>query len=266
MFEIGNTLREARLRRGLDILGCEAETKIRSKYLRAMEEEQFDLMPSPTYVRGFLRTYAEFLDLDGRLVLDEYESRFGGYSRRAEDPISRSSSGMATEKRERARSTRPAAGRRHRRSEAQLLWLAVGGVMAVALLIWLGVGEKDPAAVIPPAAVAEGSASTAPVVADPDTVSAEAPVLTRKTTIVLQGVGTYGCYVEVRGKNAKGRLVVQRILNPGDSVAFKVVTGIWVRATNPAELKVTINGKAASLDSSVGGVWLISTTGVTSAK
>jgi cytoskeletal protein RodZ len=48
MFEIGNTLREARLRRGLDILDCEAETKIRAKYLRAMEEEQFDLMPSPT--------------------------------------------------------------------------------------------------------------------------------------------------------------------------------------------------------------------------
>ena len=80
MFEIGNTLREARLRRGLDILDCEAETKIRAKYLRAMEEEQFDLMPSPTYVRGFLRAYADFLDLDGRLVLDEYESRFGDYA------------------------------------------------------------------------------------------------------------------------------------------------------------------------------------------
>ncbi|MBY0394933.1 MAG: helix-turn-helix domain-containing protein, partial [Thermoleophilia bacterium] len=84
MFEIGNTLREARLRRGLDILECEAETKIRAKYLRAMEEEQFDLMPSPTYVRGFLRTYAEFLDLDGQLVLDEYESRFDAFD--APDP------------------------------------------------------------------------------------------------------------------------------------------------------------------------------------
>jgi cytoskeleton protein RodZ len=71
MFEIGNTLREARLRRGLDILDCEAETKIRAKYLRAMEEEQFDLMPSPTYVRGFLRTYADFLDLDGGHVQGE---------------------------------------------------------------------------------------------------------------------------------------------------------------------------------------------------
>ena len=54
-----------------------------------MEEEQFDLMPSPTYVRGFLRAYAEFLDLDGQLVLDEYESRFETYDT-AEDAARRS--------------------------------------------------------------------------------------------------------------------------------------------------------------------------------
>lgn len=76
MFEIGNTLREARLRRALDIADCESATKIRAKYLRAMEEEQFEVLPGATYVKGFLRTYAEYLELDGRLVLDEYESRF----------------------------------------------------------------------------------------------------------------------------------------------------------------------------------------------
>ena len=89
---------------------------------------------------------------------------------------------------------------------------------------------------------------------------------TKKTVIVLAGTGTYGCYVEVRGKNSKGRLVVQRILQPGDSVTFKVLNGIWVRATNPAELAVTINGKAASLNSSIHGTWLITTRGVTRAS
>ena len=86
--------------------------------------------------------------------------------------------------------------------------------------------------------------------------------MTKKTTIVLTVTGTYGCYVEVRGKNSKGRLVVQRILQPGDAVTFKVLNGIWVRATNPAELAVTIAGKPASLDSSVHGTWLITTRGV----
>ncbi len=64
------------MRRGLDIADCESATKIRGKYLRALEEEQFEVLPGPTYVRGFLRTYADHLELDGRAVLDEYEQRF----------------------------------------------------------------------------------------------------------------------------------------------------------------------------------------------
>lgn len=269
MFEIGNTLREARLRRGLDILDCEAETKIRAKYLRAMEEEQFDLMPSPTYVRGFLRTYADFLDLDGRLVLDEYESRFGTYRLSAD--VSRSGRPVRVGDPAPRRSTEPPRiprQRRRRRTELQLLWLAIGGVMAVALLIWMGVGENSPSAALPVAGgtATTGGATAAAPVGEPDKPAAEAPVPTKKTTIVLTGVGTYGCYVEVRGKNSRGKLVVQRILTPGSSVEFKVVSGIWVRATNPAELEVTIAGRPASLDSSVGGTWLITTTGIKSAS
>src|SRR5215208_5503715 len=76
MFEIGNSLREARLRRGVDFVQAEGATKIRGKYLRALEDEQFSLLPSPTYVKGFLRTYAEYLGLDGQLYVDEYNSRF----------------------------------------------------------------------------------------------------------------------------------------------------------------------------------------------
>ena len=78
MFEIGNSLREARVRRGLDFAQAELATKIRGKYLRALEEEQFDLLPAETYVKGFLRTYAEYLGLDGQLYVDEYNSRFVG--------------------------------------------------------------------------------------------------------------------------------------------------------------------------------------------
>ena len=77
MFEIGATLREARERRQLTYEQVEAEIKIRAKYLRALEEEEFDSLPSGTYVRGFLRAYASYLGLDGRLFVDEYASRFG---------------------------------------------------------------------------------------------------------------------------------------------------------------------------------------------
>jgi hypothetical protein len=59
VFEIGNSLREARLRQGLEFPEIEQATKIRGKYLRSLEEEQFDVLPGQTYVKGFLRSYAE---------------------------------------------------------------------------------------------------------------------------------------------------------------------------------------------------------------
>ena len=76
MFEIGNSLREARLRRHIEFADAEHGTKIRGKYLRALEDERFELLPSHTYIKGFLRSYAEYLGLDGQLYVDEYNSRF----------------------------------------------------------------------------------------------------------------------------------------------------------------------------------------------
>jgi cytoskeletal protein RodZ len=76
LFEIGNSLREARLRQQLDFPELEQQTKIRSKYLQALEEEHFDVLPAPTYVKGFLRNYADALGLEGQLYVDEYNSRF----------------------------------------------------------------------------------------------------------------------------------------------------------------------------------------------
>ena len=76
MFDIGSSLREARQRQNLDFPELEERTKIRPKYLRALEDERFDILPAPTYVRGFLRSYAEALGLDGQPFVDEYNSRF----------------------------------------------------------------------------------------------------------------------------------------------------------------------------------------------
>src|SRR3954453_17703433 len=76
MFEIGNSLHEARVRQAVTLQAAEVATKIRAKYLKALEEEQFDALPAQTYVKGFLRTYADFLGLDGQLYVDEYNSRF----------------------------------------------------------------------------------------------------------------------------------------------------------------------------------------------
>jgi hypothetical protein len=69
---IGTTLREARIRRKVDLNEIEARTKIRLRYLRALENEEWDLLPGPTYARSFIRTYANFLGLDGDRLADDF--------------------------------------------------------------------------------------------------------------------------------------------------------------------------------------------------
>ncbi len=72
MPEIGETLREARMRARIDVSEIESTTKIRAKYLRALENEEWDLLPGPTFVKSFLRTYADALGLDGKALVEEY--------------------------------------------------------------------------------------------------------------------------------------------------------------------------------------------------
>jgi cytoskeletal protein RodZ len=76
MFEIGSSLREARMRQGLDFEEMEERTKVRKKYLRHLEDERFDQLPGHTYTKGFLHVYADSLGLDGRLYVEEYNSRY----------------------------------------------------------------------------------------------------------------------------------------------------------------------------------------------
>jgi cytoskeleton protein RodZ len=76
MTDIGATLRETRMRAHIDVSEIEAKTKIRARYLRALENEEWDLLPGPTFVRSFLRTYAQALGLDGKALVEEYRMRF----------------------------------------------------------------------------------------------------------------------------------------------------------------------------------------------
>jgi cytoskeleton protein RodZ len=76
MAEIGSTLRETRIRKKIDITTVETATKIRAKYLRAIENEEWGVLPGPTYVKTFLRTYAQYLGLDAHLLVDQYAARF----------------------------------------------------------------------------------------------------------------------------------------------------------------------------------------------
>jgi transcriptional regulator with XRE-family HTH domain len=74
MPDIGETLRDARMRARIDVSEIEAKTKIRAKYLRALENEEWSLLPGPTFVKSFLRTYAQALGLDGKALVEQYRA------------------------------------------------------------------------------------------------------------------------------------------------------------------------------------------------
>ena len=135
MFEIGNSLREARLRRQMEFAEAEHGTKIRGKYLRALEDERFELLPSHTYVKGFLRSYAEYLGLDGQLYVDEYNSRY--VTSGEEDAPMRAT-----------RRVPAAKARRSERRESNIVLLAltsIGVVTALVIVAWrFGGVEGDP--------------------------------------------------------------------------------------------------------------------------
>lgn len=128
MFELGNNLREARQRRRIDLVAAEQDTKIRSKYLAALESEDFEVLPGPVFVRGFLRTYSRYLGLDPQLYVDEYNARFGRFEDPDDDGPALGRPGLAQE--------------RDRRGRRTMRVLVVATVVAIAVLAWLGLRSE----------------------------------------------------------------------------------------------------------------------------
>ncbi len=112
------------MRAHIDITEVETKTKIRAKYLRAIENEEWDLLPGPIYVKSFLKTYGECLGLDTRMLIDEYKRRY-------ERPSDHDTHTIATLHRERERAAR-----------GPLLppWLITGGVLVVIVAALFVVG------------------------------------------------------------------------------------------------------------------------------
>jgi Helix-turn-helix domain len=208
VFEIGNSLREARVRQGLDLSQVELATKIRSKYLRAIEDEQFGILPDEPYVKGFLHAYAEFLGLDGRLYVDEYASRFvvDGFDDMPE-----------------RRGPVPSRPRRQRPIERRMVVLGLAGIAALAALVIV-------------AWKFGGSGTGTPLL----TPQAQPP-----TELQLTGLGG-GTYVEVRRTSATGKVLLQATV-PGGKIDRVTGSRFWLYVKEPAGIQVLLGGKAVAL-------------------
>jgi cytoskeletal protein RodZ len=137
MQTIGERLEEARKRKGVSVREAAEATKIRSDYLQKFEANSFDLDLPPLYIRGFMRNYARFLDLDEERFIAEYDSvavAEGRAPRRAEP---RENYGRV----EFAEGGEAAAGKRSPVDQAMLLKYSLmgGGVLVLLGLIILAV-------------------------------------------------------------------------------------------------------------------------------
>jgi hypothetical protein len=210
VFEIGTSLREARERQGLGYPEIELATKIRAKYIRALEEEDFTSIPGDAYIRGFLRTYAEYLGLDGDVYVDEYASRFITSWRDELPP---------RPERRRIRTRERPIGRR-----AVILGLA--GIAVVAALVFAAFS-------IP------GSSTHVPGQGKKQHQNA-APA-----QLVLVGVGR-GTYVEVRHGGESGKLGFSGTVEPGETDTLPG-SRFYLLVRTPAGLRVTLDGHAVAL-------------------
>jgi cytoskeletal protein RodZ len=73
VWTLGETLRQARLDKGVSLSEAATDTRIRRSYLEALESEDLAALPPPVYTRGFLRTYAEYLGLNAQAMVDLYQ-------------------------------------------------------------------------------------------------------------------------------------------------------------------------------------------------
>ena len=211
MFEIGNSLREARERQGLGYPEIELATKIRAKYIRALEEEDFTSIPGDAYIRGFLRTYAEYLGLDGDVYVDEYASRFITSWRDELPP----------------RPERRRIRTRERHLERRAVLLVLAGIVLVAVLVFAAFSIPGSSTHVPGLGKKQHRHSAA------------------TSQLVLHGVGR-GSYVEVRRSRASGKVDLQATVEAGQTDRLPG-SRFYLLVRTPAGLRVTLGGRPVSL-------------------
>jgi cytoskeleton protein RodZ len=218
MADIGPTLREARLRARIDITEVETKTKIRAKYLRAIENEEWDLLPGPVYIKSFLRTYGDFLGLDSRMLVDEFRRRY-------ERPSDHDLRPMPSVVRERERAAR---------GPLVPPWLLIGLVLVVVAGALYAVGSLG----------SSSKPTTTPTATHPPANHNHPPHHrapgTKSDTVKLQLVPTgtlYVCLVNGKGK----QLIPGKIFNLGETIPTETAHKLRLTLGNNA-VDMKVNG------------------------
>lgn len=212
----------------IDINEVEVRTKIRAKYLRAIENEEWDLLPGEIYAKSFLRTYGEFLGLDTRQLIDDFRRRYESPPDQELRPIA------------------PLGSReRDRQSRGPLIppRLIVGLVLVVVVAGLYLVGKSGSPSTTPPT-----HAVVTPPVHRPSRHHRTAPRRTVAGTVKLQLVATgqvYVCLVSGTGRS----LIPGLIYNVGQTIPVKTAPKLLLTLGKNA-VTMKVNGKAVPVPAS----------------
>jgi len=224
MADIGSTLREARMRARIDMSEVEAQTKIRAKYLRAIENEEWDLLPGPVYVKSFLRTYGDYLGLDSRGLVEEYKRQY----ERPTDHDVRPASSFHRE--------------RERAARGPLVppWAVIGVVLIGIVAALYVIGSRNNKSKTPTAPTAQAGGSHRP---HHRVRHRAAPPPSTTVTLDLVPTGSvYVCLVDGAGK----MLIPGQIFSAGQTIPRKTAGKMLLTLGNNA-VQMKVNGKPVTV-------------------
>jgi hypothetical protein len=238
MAEIGSTLREARMRARIDISEVEARTKIRAKYLRAIENEEWDLLPGPVYIKSFLRTYGDYLGLDSRMLIDDYKRRY-------ERPADNELQPIAPSSRERALAAR-----------GPLLppWALIGAVLLIIVVVLYLVGRNNGK---PTPTTGTHKKRLRRHRAAPRTTptATTAPPVAQSVKIQLSATApVYICLVDGAGN----KLIPGKIFSPGQAIPTESASKLLLTLGN-ASVQMKLNGQTVNVAPSTSSIGYVFT-------
>jgi cytoskeletal protein RodZ len=231
------------MRARIDINEVEQATKIRAKYLRALENEEWDLLPGPVYVKSFVRTYADYLGLDSRMLTDEFKRRF----ERPSDHDARPLSAMARDRERAARGPRMPP------------WVPIAGVLVavVVVLFFVGTlgsnggnGKTTP----PPTSPTTSTRTTTHHHHAPKTVTTKTTTTPPPpTTVKLQLVPTGSLYVCLVNGTSHHVLIPGLLYAAGETIPTKRAPSLLLPLGN-ASVDMKVNGKHVAVQPSSGPI------------
>ncbi len=235
MDNVSNMLKEARLAKGLSLEEAEAATSIRKLYLDAVEQGEFDKIPGDVFTKGIIRTYGNFLGLNGPDLVNIYKAQNSGLTKDAVTPQPI----RMVEKISVSPQIKP-----ERVSSGS--WLSYVLVLALVIVVAGGI------------AWFMNTDSSAPNSASmPVQQENTQPAATQPTESVYEGLNlelrcvTDRCWMEV---TADGSVIYSGIMEAGQQQTFKAENNISVHYGNIGAMEITLNGKTLPKDPEVGSV------------